>query len=327
MAALLVVASLVPVNVSAGYVPTDYVKPAATTVNCDEQAELDRYDDGELSETRESEWFPHSIKVTHFCADDTDVDSAFDWLLRGEARFHELFGDVIAEDDGKDKTLHVVLGNGGALCRRYGFGGCGDIDWGRVYQTCRTSEDQGPKPDPGCEEHGVVFTSADPDETGWFRNIVHEHGHLLDFLYIYMDSHFRTWGGPLTDWWREGMPEYLQMSLRESLGLSHRPDRVRTYNGRNLTGPDGVASDRGLSGTIVRQNGMNDYLSGRALVRYLAEEDPGMLRQCARHLGNSVWRDDRGIWDWWRLMDKMQRKHRDSYREWNKAHGADLNQR
>lgn len=128
---------------------------------------MERYEAGELSGTRDAEVLPHQIKITHFCADDADVDAAFDWLNRADARSLELFESSIAVTDGAGKTLHVVVGDGNALCRDYGFSGCGDIDWGRAYQTCRTSEDTGPEPPEDCEELGVTFMDVDPDEAGW----------------------------------------------------------------------------------------------------------------------------------------------------------------
>ena len=295
---------------------------ALQAADCDEETEMERYEAGELSETRDAETLPHRIKVTHFCADDADVDAAFDWLNRAEARFLELFESSIAVTDGTGKTLHVVVGDGNALCRDYGFSGCGDIDWGRAYQTCRTSEDVGPEPPEDCEESGVTFMDVDPDEAGWFRNIVHEYAHLLDYTYMYKDFHYRTWGGGLTDWWREGMPEYVQMSLRESLSLEHRPDRVRTHRGQSVSGPAGIASRRSLVSTVSSQNGMDVYSSGRALVRYLAEEDNTMLERAARLLRGSVWRDTDGLTTWWRLSNRMVRKHAEGYAEWNTRNGA-----
>ena len=65
--------------------------------------------------------------------------------------------------DGDGKTLHVVVGDGNALCTDYGFSSCGDIDWGRSYQTCRTTEDVGPEPPEDCLESGVAFMDVDPD--------------------------------------------------------------------------------------------------------------------------------------------------------------------
>lgn len=112
------------------------------------------------------------------------------------------------------------------------------------------------------------------------------------------------------------------MSLRESLGLEHRPSRVRTYRGQSVTGPAGIASRRSLVSTVASQNGMNVYSSGRALVRYLAEEDKTMLERAARLLRGSVWRDTDGLMTWWRLSSRMVGKHADGYAEWNTRNGA-----
>ena len=290
-------------------------------IACDEDAELQRYEDGELSETRESDLLGHTVKVTRFCAPDADMDAAFDWLDRAETRFVGLFGHAVSSADGVGRTLHIVVGEGNALCRDYGFGGCGDIDWGRAYQTCRTSEEVA-EPAEDCTEAGVTFMDVDPDESGWFRNIVHEYGHLLDYLYIWRDSHYRTWSGGLTEWWREGMPEYLQMSLRESMGLEHNPSRVSYYRGRPSTGPAGIASRRSLVSTVAGQRGMDPYISGRALVRYLAETDPIMLEDAARLLRRGVWRNRDGVARWWALSNDMLEKHEMDYAEWNTRNGA-----
>jgi len=294
---------------------------ASTAAECDETAELQRYADGELSETRSSNLLGHTVKVTKFCAQDADLDSALDWLDRAETRFVDLFGHAVSSADGVGKTLHVVVGDGNALCRDYGFSGCDDIDWGRAYQTCGTSG-AAPEPADECTEAGVTFMDVDPDETGWFRNIVHEYGHLLDYLYIWRDSHYRRWSGGLTEWWGEGMPEYLQMSLRESMGLEHNPSRVRMWNGRSQTGPAGIADRRSLVSTVAGQKGMNVYVSGRALVRYLAENDPIMLEDAARLIRRGVWRDREGIARWWALSNDMLEKHEKDYAEWNTRNGA-----
>ncbi len=289
---------------------------------CDEEADLQRYKDDELSETRDSEVLPHSLKVTHFCADSADVDAAFDWLRRAEEQFVALFGSGIKEKDGASKTIHIVVGNGNRLCRHFGYAGCHDIGWGRAYRTCRTSEDTPTMPRK-CEI-GVAFMDEDPDESGWFRNIVHEHGHLLDYAYVRRDGHFYQWDASLTRWWYEGMPEYLQMSLRESMGLAHNPDRERIYRGRNLTGPAGTGSGRSLISTIVMQSGTNDYLSGRAMVRYLHTHDPAALTKAVKLMRASVWRDEGAMLRWWKLMHKIQRKHSAAYRDWNRELGVDL---
>lgn len=291
------------------------------TVECDTDTELDRYRTGELSETRDSGLLGHTAKVTRFCAPDADLDAAFDWLALAETRFVDLFGHAVSSADGVDMVLHVVVGNGEALCEDYGLDGCDDIGWGRAYQICRTSEDNPEHPE-GCVEAGVTFMDVDPDESGWFRNIVHEYGHLLDYLYIYRDSHFRKWAGGLTEWWREGMPEYLQMSLRESMGLEHNPNRVSSYRGVSQTGPDGIASKRSLVSTVAGQRGMDPYISGRALVRYLAETDPIMLEDAARLIRRGVWRTREGLARWWALSNDMLEKHEKAYAEWNTRNGA-----
>ena len=95
------------------------------------------------------------------------MDSAFVWLQRGGQRFVDLFGHAISTADRDGKTLHVVVGEGNALCRDYGFGGCDDLDWGRAYQLCHTS-DVSPEPSADCTEAGVTFMDVDADESGWF---------------------------------------------------------------------------------------------------------------------------------------------------------------
>ena len=304
------------------------VETAASALSdeCDTTAEMELYEAGDLTTRFESEWFGHGIKITVFC-DEFDVDAAFDWIRRTERRFLDLFGFAVSPIDGEGYDLHVVIGKGRALCEDLKLGGCGDLGSGRAWHLChRWKEVEKRSGECGYWSYGTYYDSADygvtfmpvhPDEAGWATNIVHEWTHLLDFLYVYRDYHYRYWSVRLTEWWKEGMPEYVQMSLREEMGLDHSPhNRCTDWENRRCIG-----NKRSLVSTAMGQSGMDVYASGRALVRYLALHDPFALEDAARLLHRGVGRTREGLARWWRWTDVMLSRHEEAYAEWNTRNG------
>ena len=302
-----------------------YPRGGSACDSCDWESELERYREGELSTTRASTVFDHDIRVTVFCdgGRPVDVDDVFSNLAAAETVFGELLGRAVDREDGVDRpddpeedavphALEIVIG----ICD------VGDgVDDCAMYELCRSGIGDGCDPVSGQAFRDTVAANGSahtafvpwlPEEAFWwvegnrYGNLQHEFAHLLDFQYI--RKHSRR--GANTNWWVEGLAQYVQWSILE----------------------DDLSWDRGngsatMLDVFTYARNVRDYYDGMRMFAFLAEYDAWLLEKLAEIVKSGVydsperhlyWHDNTGLAAW---------RHQRSWEYWNSTMQDERNER
>ena len=289
-----------------------YPRGSAGCDSCDAADLVDRYNRGELTETRASTVFDHKVSVTVFCDDNrpVNVEDVFAQISRAENEFMALLGRSIDRadgfrDSGRPRVQEVVVG----ICDTAWTWGGDDC---AMHKLCVDEEWVGCDIGPGRAHRGddvwdnKAWIPWLPDgrsfwvEGNRYSNLHHEYAHMLDFTYVRQDWRLAS----NTYWWSEGMPQYIQMVL---LG------ETESWRRSNY--------DASLLDVFTFR--ADPYYDGMRVFAYLREHDPWTLERIAdvvksgvyaateRHqywhdlLGHTSWRHQRA-WEWWNSVKEEQ---------------------
>ena len=238
--------------------------------SCDWREVLRQYNAGELSTTRSSRLLDHEIRVSVLCDANrpVDVDDVFQKIVETETEFVELFGilqdprqGAVPNDEVDTTILEVVVGicdyGGGiddcvmyTLCAEdWGWGGCGVSTGKALSNTPR-------------EAMHTAFVPQLPEGEYWwndsniYKNLQHEYTHLLDYTYIRVN----TDRGVNTDWWVEGLPQFIQWRILK--------DDLSWHRGNN---------NATMLDVFMHRANTRDYYDGMRMFAYLSENSTWLL--------------------------------------------------
>lgn len=275
--------------------------------SCDWRELAEQYRAGKLSTTRESRLFDHQIRVSTFCDMDrpVDIEDVFMKLDAVEEEFSMLFGRSINRSDGLNRegrplVLEVVVG----ICD-YGDG----VDDCSMYMLCSQALDLG-----GCdpstgqayrnspnEATHIAFVPYLPYGEFWwiwgnrYGNLQHEFTHLLDFSYVRVDDR----RGPDTDWWVEGLAQYVQWKqLNDRLSWDRGNDRASMLE------------------VFTHRRNTTDYYDGMRVFAYLSDNAPWLLERAANALRVGVYDSPALHLEWHDWIGYVSWRHQRSWTDW-----------
>ena len=267
---------------------------------CDWKDVLEKYEAGDLSVTRESEVFDHSIRVSVVCDKDrpVDVDDVFKKLTETEMKIASYFESAIDKDDGNEKVLEIITG----VCDYEP----GVVDDCTMHMICKEAGIGS-----GCNTaYGIAYAYSDNDATHtafspilpenlwvWvpgnrYHNLQHEFSHLLDFTYFRVDVR----RGNDLNWWIEGMPQFIQWQILN--------DRTSWQRGNNDAHMLEIFSDRW---------NVSNYYDGMRIFAFLDIEAPWLLDEVARNVRNGIYANPDSHLAWHNLHGYIASRHQREY--------------
>ncbi|MCY4095565.1 MAG: hypothetical protein OXG05_10635 [Gammaproteobacteria bacterium] len=289
------------------YCPDGTYRRGDTCDSCPWAETLARYRNGELSTTRKSQVFEHSIRVSVACDTNrpVDVDDVFEKLAVTERTFDEFLGFAIRRNDGEEFILEIITGicdyeEGGEssaeltddcnmyeICKYLGGGNCG-LTTGRAFAYLAN------------EFTHTAFVPFSREGVYWwvegnrYGNLQHEFAHLLDYTY------FRdTESGTDLDWWVEGMPQFIQWKILN--------DRASWDRGND---------EAHLLEIFTHRWNTNNYYDGMRVFAYLNTFAPHWLEWLATDVRNGIYRDADTHLDWHRKLGNIAWLHEFGYRDY-----------
>lgn len=270
-----------------------YPRGSGACDSCPWEQTVEDYKAGELSEIRDSQVFGHQIRVSIVCDTNRpiDVDDVFAKINDTERMFSNHFD--VSPEDGEGVMLEVVTGicdqeesvddcNMYEVCRSGGaWRGC-DLASGLSYANTG-----------GLADH-ITFVPFLPEGVYWwaegnrYANLQHEYSHLLDFTYIRRD----ILRGTDTNWWVEGMPQFIQWRiLNDSLSWHRGNDEARILE------------------IFTHRHNTSDYFDGLRLVAYLSFYAPYLLDEVVKDLSNGVYQDSEAHLKYFFLLGHIASSH------------------
>ena len=277
-----------------------------TCDSCPWEDTFEKYKNGELSITRNSEVFEHAIRVSVACDANRpiDVDDVFEKIEQTERVFRDVFGSAIQHGDGEGFVLEIITGicdyeEGGhlstdvtddcnmyELCNQLGGNGC-SVTSGQAFARLQ-----------GEHSHTAFVPYFKEGKYWWvegnrYANLQHEFTHLLDFTYLRGDDR-----GTEVNWWIEGLPQFIQWKiLNDELSWNRGNDEAHVLE---------IFMDRW---------NVSNYYDGMRIIALLERYSPSLLGEIAKEIRDGVYSTNDSHLAWVYLLAYTSLRYEDAYRD------------